>query len=80
MRNGKWAAVAAIALAAQAAACNQGARGAGKGGADAPAKGDARARADSAQSEQKALRDSGVSVDTQTIDTGSVTAPPAEDN
>lgn len=73
MRIMKWAAAAAIVL----AACD---RGAG-GGAAAQPKNPAQARADSVHDEQKALRDSGVSVDTQTIDTGSAaTATPAVDN
>jgi|GEM_PF-3170964 len=76
MRMMKWAAVAAIVL----AACDRGA-GAGGGGAGAAAKNPAQARADSVQNEQKALRDSGVSVDTQTIDTGSAAAAtPAVDD
>jgi len=75
MRMMKWAAVAAIVL----AACDRGAGGAG--GAGAAAKNPAQARADSVQDEQKALRDSGVSVDTQTIDTGNAApATPAVDN
>lgn len=74
MRMVKWAAAAAIVL----AACNQ---GGGGGGAAATPRDAAQARVDSAHNEQKALRDSGVSVDTQTIDTGSAAAAtPAEDN
>lgn len=38
------------------------------------------ARRDSAISEQKALRDSGVTVDTQVVDTGGTAAARPEDN
>jgi hypothetical protein len=66
----------AVAAAALLAACDRG----GSAGA-AQQKPAAQVRADSAESEQKALRDSGVSVDTQTVDTGSAAAAtPAEDN
>lgn len=69
---------AALALAAGLSACNQ---GGGGGEAAATPKGREEARADSVADEQKALRDSGVTVDTQVIDTGSATTQPAaEDN
>jgi hypothetical protein len=67
--------VATLALLVSLPACNRG----GGGGNDAPATPKEReeARADSVANEQKALRDSGVTVDTQVIDTGSATAQPA---
>ena len=67
----------AVAAAALLAACGRGGDGAGA----ARQKPAAQARADSAVNEQKALRDSGVSVDTQTVDTGgTAAAAPTEDN
>jgi hypothetical protein len=68
---------AMLALSATVAACG----GAGGGGNDAAAaQREVQARADSARNEDKELRDSGVSVDTQTVDTGTAAAPAAEDN
>ena len=55
-------------------ACNRGA------GAAQSEKAPEEARRDSAVEEQKALRDSGVTVDTQVIDTGGTRSTPAEDN
>jgi hypothetical protein len=55
-------------------ACN---RGVGSAQAE---KAPEEARRDSAVEEQKALRDSGVTVDTQVIDTGGARSTPAEDN
>jgi hypothetical protein len=69
---------AAVLAAALAAGC-----GGGGSGGDGPGKAQeasAEARQDSVREEQKALRDSGVSVDTQKIDTGTAQATPAEDN
>jgi hypothetical protein len=61
-------------LAAALAGCD---RGSGSAQADqAPEQ----ARRDSAVSEQKALRDSGVTVDTQVIDTGGPATAHPEDN
>lgn len=75
---GARAVIAALALVAGVAACD---RGAGKAGGAASAQREQQARADSARSEEKALRDSGVSVDTQVVDTGGpAAATPAEDN
>jgi hypothetical protein len=69
--------LAVLALAATLAACDRGAGGGG-GAAATPQE---KAKADSAVNEQKALRDSGVTVDTQTIDTGSAATPaPTDDN
>ena len=81
MRNtmGLRAAMAALALAATVAACDRGAAAGGGGGA-AGGQSAEKARADSARDEQKALRDSGVTVDTQTVDTGGAAAPQPEDN
>jgi hypothetical protein len=63
-----------ILMAALAAGCNRGAPAARD-----PAE-QATARADSTRKEQEALRDSGVSVDTQRIDTGGARlTPPASD-
>lgn len=74
--------VTTLALLLTLPACNQ--SGGGGGGAEAPATPKEReeARADSVANEQKALRDSGVTVDTQVIDTGRATPQPAavEDN
>jgi len=68
---------AAVLAAALAAGCKGGGSGDGSGKAQEPS---AEARQDSVREEQKALRDSGVSVDTQKIDTGTARATPAEDN
>lgn len=66
---------AVVLAAALGAACDR------AGGAAAKAeKAPAEARRDSARDEQKALRDSGVTVDTQVIDTGGTKATPAADN
>lgn len=70
--------LAALALAATLAACNQGTGGGG--GAAATPQDKEKAKADSAVNEQKALRDSGVTVDTQTIDTGSAATPAVTDD
>ncbi|HET7232734.1 MAG TPA: hypothetical protein VFJ16_22170 [Longimicrobium sp.] len=79
--TGMRAAVAALALAALVGACDRGGGSAagGQGGAAAGQRTE-QARADSVRDEQKALRDSGVSVDTQTVDTGGAAAPPSADN
>lgn len=67
-------AVAVVAIAG-AAACS---RGSGEtGGA---AQREQQARADSARGEEKSLRDSGVTVDTQVVDTGGAAPQSAEDN
>lgn len=66
-------AVAVLAVMAMAG-CNRGS------GAAQAEKAPEQARRDSAVEEQKALRDSGVTVDTQVIDTGGTRATPAEDN
>lgn len=68
---------AAVLAAALAAGCGGGGSGDGPGKAQ---EASAAARQDSMREEQKALRDSGVSVDTQKIDTGTARATPAEDN
>jgi len=63
---------AAVLAAALAAGCSRGGGGEGKaGGAAEPS---VQARQDSARQAQQALRDSGVSVDTQKIDTGTTNA------
>ena len=66
---------AALLAAALAAGCDKG--GGGGGDAKAPS---AEAHQDSVREVQQALRDSGVSVDTQKIDTGTARTTPAEDN
>jgi hypothetical protein len=66
---------AAVLAAALAAGCGKG--NGGGGDAKAPS---AEARQDSVREVQQALRDSGVSVDTQKIDTGTARTTPAEDN
>ena len=68
--------LAAVVLAAALAA------GCGRGGAGAAQTGQAaeKERQDSIHDEQKALIDSGVTVDTQVVDTGATKATPAEDN
>jgi hypothetical protein len=67
-------ATATVLAAATMAGCNRGA------GADKAGPASAEARADSSREASQALRDSGVSVDTQTIDTGTARTTPAEDN
>ena len=70
---------AALLAAALVAGCDRGA-GAAAGG-DKDGEPSAEARQDSSREVQEALRDSGVSVDTQKIDTGTTTQPtPAVDN
>ena len=75
----KWTRPAAAVLAAALAA---GCSGAGAGGGDSGngKEPSAEARQDSAREAAQALRDSGVTVDTQKIDTGTARATPAEDN
>ena len=70
---------AAVLAAALVAGCD---RGGGGGGADKGKDGEpsAEARQDSSREVQQALRDSGVSVDTQKIDTGTARTTPAADN
>ena len=69
-----WMMLAAVVM----AGCRQGGGGGnGSGDAREPAT---EARADSARQAAQALRDSGVTVDTQKIDTGTARATPAEDN
>jgi hypothetical protein len=72
---------AAMLAAALVAGCSRGEAGAG-GGEEKDGKPSAEARQDSSKKVQQALRDSGVTVDTQKIDTGTTTrpAPPAEDD
>jgi ABC-type glycerol-3-phosphate transport system substrate-binding protein len=67
-------AAAALAAALLLAACG------GDAGASGQPSHQAEARQDSARSEQKALRDAGVSVDTQKIDTNGVPGAPTEDD
>ena len=74
----RTALAAALALMASLSACNQGSGGGG--GAAATPRDREEARADSVADEQKALRDSGVTVDTQVIDTGSATSQAAPDD
>src|SRR3954454_23843931 len=70
---------AAVLAAALAAGCSRGGDGEGKAGDAAGPS--AAARQDSAREAQQALRDSGVSVDTQKIDTGTPNgAPHADEN
>lgn len=71
---------AAMLLAAVMAGCGRGGGGGNGGGSDGAGERSARARQDSARQVQQALRDSGVTVDTQKIDTGTARATPAEDN
>jgi hypothetical protein len=70
---------AALLAAVVVAGCDRGAGGGdGKGKDGEPS---AEARQDSSREIQQALHDSGVSVDTQKIDTGTTTRPtPAADN
>ena len=70
---------AAVLAAALVAGCDRGAGGAGAG-AGKDGEPSAEARQDSVREVQQALRDSGVSVDTQKIDTGTARPTPAEDN
>jgi len=70
--------MAAVCAAAALGACDRG--GGGGGAAGGTAKGPAEAQEDSSRVTAKALQDSGVSVDTQTIDTGTARTTPAEDN
>ena len=76
MRTWKKAAAALLA-AVLAAGCNP---GAGDGGAAQPGGRAEKARADSIRDEQQALIDSGVTVDTQVIDTGAPKAAPPPDD
>jgi len=66
---------AAVLAAALTAGCDRGGGGTGETKARS-----AEARQDSVKEVQQALRDSGVSVDTQKIDTGGTKATPAADN
>jgi hypothetical protein len=67
---------AAVLAAALVAGCDRGqVGGAGKDGQPS-----AEARRDSSREVQQALRDSGVSVDTQKIDTGTARTTPVADN
>ena len=74
MRMGMGAAMLCVAL---AAGCTQ---AGGGGGAAQSGERAEKARADSIHDEQQALIDSGVTVDTQVIDTGGPRPTPAEDN
>lgn len=74
MRMGMGVALLAVVL---AAGCNQ---AGGEGGAAKSGERTEKARADSIRDEQQALIDSGVTVDTQVIDTGGPRAAPAVDN
>lgn len=76
MRMGLRMAAAAVCAAAALGACDRG----GGGGSGGAAKDQAEAQEDSSRVTAKALQDSGVSVDTQTIDTGTARTTPAEDN
>ena len=71
---------AALLAAALVAGCDRGAGGAA--GGDKDGEPSAEARQDSSREIQEALRDSGVSVDTQKIDTGTATTrtTPVDDN
>jgi len=68
---------AAVLAAALVAGCDRGGGGAGSGKDGEPS---AEARQDSSREIQQALRDSGVSVDTQKIDTGTARTTPVADN
>jgi len=68
---------AAVLAAALVAGCGRGAGGADSGKDGEPS---AEARQDSSREIQQALRDSGVSVDTQKIDTGTARTTPVADN
>ncbi|HSU15470.1 hypothetical protein [Longimicrobium sp.] len=76
MRMGLRVAAAAVCAAAVLGACDRGGGGGGDGARKAPAD----AQEDSSRVTAKALQDSGVSVDTQSIDTGTARTTPAEDN
>jgi hypothetical protein len=71
-------AAALLAGAVVVAGCDRGAGGGGGSGKDGQPS--AEARQDSSREVQQALRDSGVSVDTQKIDTGTARTTPAADN
>ena len=71
---------AAMLAAAVMAGCQVAGGGGGGNGSGGAREASAEARADSTRKEQQALRDSGVTVDTQKIDTGTARATPAEDN
>lgn len=66
-------AIAAIALAAALGACD-------RGGAKAPEQREAAARQDSTKATAKELEEQGVSVDTQRVDSGTVSASSSQDN
>lgn len=75
-----WTRAAAVLLAAALAGCGQpGGEGEG-GGSSRSGRSAAETRADSLRKEQQALIDSGVTVDTQVIDTGVTRPAPAEGN
>jgi len=72
---------AAVLAAALVAGCDRGAGGGNGDGKGKDGEPSAEARQDSSREVQQALRDSGVSVDTQKIDTGTTTQPtPVPDN
>lgn len=75
MRMGRRV-IAAVCAAVVLAACTRG----GGGGAQAAGKEQSEAHEDSARATAKELQESGVTVDTQSIDTGTARTTPAEDN
>lgn len=77
MRMGMGAALLAAVL---AAGCTQAGGGGEGGGGSRAGRNAAESRADSIRREQQALIDSGVTVDTQVIDTGAPKTTPAVDN
>ena len=72
---------AAVLAAMVAAGCGRFGGGGGSGGDDAPdQRGTEAAQQDSARASAQALRDSGVTVDTQTVDTGTAATTHVDDN
>jgi hypothetical protein len=78
----KTRAAAAVLAVAMAAGCGRfgGGSGGGAGATGGRGQETQAAREDSARATAKALQDSGVSVDTQTIDTGTAATARADDN
>ncbi|HEX8242214.1 MAG TPA: hypothetical protein VF541_01915 [Longimicrobium sp.] len=80
MRMGIRGAAAVLAACVALGACNRGSGSGSRGDGGRAATGDAEAQEDSARVTAKALQDSGVSVDTQKIDTGGAQTTHVDDN
>jgi hypothetical protein len=76
MRTGARIVAATACAAALLGACNRG----GGGGGEVAGEHQTEAHVDSARAQDHQLRDAGVTVDTQSIDTGTARSTPVEDN